>query len=188
MSEGVITRGKVHIGEGTVVEDNVILGHLDDGGLTVGENSLIRMGSIIYSNVTIGKNLRTGHNVLVRENTEIGDDVLIGSNTVVDGNCRIGSNVAMQTNAYITAYTTVEDDVFMGPCSVTTNDKYMKYGGQLGGPIIRRGAKIGANSTILAGVVIGEGAIVGAGTVVTKDVAAKATVVGNPAKEIERKS
>ncbi len=186
VSKDVVLRGRVHIGKGTVIEDNVILGHRDDGVLTIGEDSRIRSGSIIYSDVSIGKGLKTGHNVLIREGTQIGDNVLVGTNTVVDGHCRVGNRVAMQTNVYLTAYSTVEDGVFLGPCSVTTNDKYMEYGAKLAGATIRKEARIGANSTILPGITIGEKAVVGSGTVVTKDVPDKAVVVGNPAREIQR--
>ena len=185
MSENIILHGEVNLGAGTIVEDNVILGNREDGVVTIGENTLIRSGTVIYSSVKIGKNFRTGHNVLIRENTEIGDGVLIGTNSVVDGNCKIGNNVSIQTNVYITAYTIIEDDVFLGPCSVTTNDKYMKYGVELKGPIIKKGAKIGANSTIFPGITIGKSAIVGASAVVTKDVPPGDTVIGNPARSMK---
>jgi acetyltransferase-like isoleucine patch superfamily enzyme len=130
--------------------------------------------------------LKTGHNALIRENSEIGDNVLIGTNVVLDGNCRLGNNISIQTGAYITAYTTVEDNVFIGPWVVTTNDKYMVAGAKLIGPTIKKGARIGANSTLLPGIVIGEGAVVGSGSVVTKNVAPRTTVVGNPAKAINK--
>jgi UDP-N-acetyl-D-mannosaminuronic acid dehydrogenase len=174
--------GTVILGENYKIQDNVTLGNLEDGSLFIGDNALIRSGSVIYSNVKIGHGLKTGHSVLIRENSEIGNNVLIGTNSVLDGNCKIGNNVSVQTCAYITAYTVIEDNVFIGPRVVTTNDKYMHYGAKLIGPIIKKGARIGANATILPGVVIGEGAIVGSGAVVTKDVPAGTTVVGNPAK------
>lgn len=179
--------GKINIGKNAIIQDNVILGSTEDEEVRIGENPLIRSGTTIYSNVIIGDNFKTGHNVLIRENTEIGNAVLVGTNSVIDGNCKIGSRVSIQTNAYITAYTVIEDDVFMGPCAVTTNDKYMVYGAELKGPIIKRGAKIGANSTILPGIVIGEGAIIGAGSVVTKDVKSKEVVAGVPIKVLGSK-
>ena len=180
--------GKVSIGEGGVIEAGVTLGNREDSLIAIGKNCLIRSGTVIYSDVRIGNNFKTGHNVLIREHTEIGDDVLIGTNSVVDGNCKIGNRVSIQTNAYITAYTTIEDEVFLGPCSVTTNDKYMRAGADLKGPIIKRGAHIGANSTLLPGITVGERAMVAAGTVVTKAVATGATVAGVPAGEISRKA
>jgi len=176
--------GRVSIGKGTVIEDNVILGSSQDGELIIGRDSIVRSGSIIYSGVKIGNSFKSGHNVVIRANTEIGDDVLVGTNAVVDGDCRIGNSVRIQTGAYITRYTTIEDDVFMGPLCVTTNDKYMKYGTELRGPVIRRGAKVGANSTILAGVTVGQKSIVGAGAVVTRDVEDNDVVIGNPARSL----
>ncbi|MBT9151256.1 MAG: dTDP-3-amino-3,6-dideoxy-alpha-D-galactopyranose 3-N-acetyltransferase [candidate division WS2 bacterium] len=187
VSKKVLFYGKVEIGENSVIQDNVIIGSSDDGTVEIGENAMIRSGTVLYSGVKFGKNFRTGHNVVIRENTEIGNDVLVGTNSVVDGNCKIGNRVSIQTNAYIAAYTVIDDDVFMGPCAVTTNDKYMEYGAELKGPIIRRGAKIGANSTILPGVMIGNDAIVGAGSVVTKDVKSKKVVAGVPIKVLGRK-
>ena len=176
--------GRVSIGKGTVIEDNVILGSSKDGELIIGRDSILRSGSIIYSGVKIGNNFRSGHNVVIRANTEIGDDALVGTNAVVDGDCKIGNSVRIQTGAYITRYTTIEDDVFMGPLCVTTNDKYMKYGTELRGPVIKRGAKVGANSTILAGVTVGQKSIVGAGAVVTRDVEDNGVVIGNPARSL----
>ncbi len=184
----VISRGKVGLPDSAEVQDNVVLGTSDDGELIIGENAVIRSGSVIYSGVKIGRNLRTGHHVVVRENTVIGDNVLLGTHTVVDGNCRIGNNVSAQTNVYITAHAVIEDDVFLGPCSATTNDKYMQYGAQLTGPVIRKGARIGSNATILPGVTVNSNAIVGAGAVVTKDVKEGDTVVGNPAHSLKPRS
>ena len=178
----------VSVGQGFVMQANVTLGHNQDQKLIIGDNALIRSGSVVYSDVKIGNNFKTGHNALVRENTEIGDNVLVGSNSVVDGYCRIGNNVSIQTNAYITAFTTIEDNVFIGPRVVTANDKYMVKGAKLIGPTIKKGARIGANATLLPGVIVGEGAVVGSASVVTKDVPAGMTVVGNPAREIKRTS
>jgi acetyltransferase-like isoleucine patch superfamily enzyme len=174
----------LRIGTNCQMQRNVVLGNSSEGEVIIGDNALVRSGSVIYSGVKIGNDFRTGHSVLIREETDIGDNVLVGTNSVIDGHCKIGNNVSIQTDAYVTAYTTIEDDVFIGPRVVTTNDKYMYYGAKLIGPTIKKGARIGANSTILPGVIIGEGAIVGSGAVVTKDVPSGATVVGNPARPI----
>lgn len=175
------------IGNNYVIQENVILGNSESGKVIIGDNALIRSGSIIYSSVKIGNGFKTGHRVLIRENTEIGDNVLIGTNSVLDGNCKLGSNISIQTGAYITAYTTIEDNVFIGPRVVTANDKYMVSGAKLIGPTIKKSARIGANAVILPGIVIGERAIIGSGSVVTRDVPEGATVAGNPAKVLPGK-
>ena len=185
ISKTAVFYGKVHIDERTIVGDNVIFGHREGGELRIGENSIVRSGSVVYSGVKIGDNFKSGHNVLIRENTEIGDNVLVGTNSVIDGDCKIGNNVSIQTGVYVTRYTVIEDGVFLGPLCVTINDKYMKYGAELKGPIIKRNARIGANSTIFSGITIGEGAIVGAGAVVTKDVANGDIMSGNPARSMK---
>ena len=184
VSERAILHGRVTIGEGTTVQENVILGSAEDGELTIGKGCTIRSGTVIYSAVEIGDNFISGHNVLIREKTKIGDNVLVGTNSVIDGDCIIGNNVSIQTGAYITRYTTVEDDVFLGPFCVTTNDKYMEYGVTLKGPIIKQKARIGANATIMPGITIGENAVIGAGAVVTKNVEANEIVAGVPARVI----
>ena len=155
MSDPII-RGDVRLGEGSIIQENVIIGS-EEGTVIIGDEA------VIYSQVRVGDRFRTSHYVLIREKTTIGDDVLIGTNSVVDGSCTIGGRVSVQTGVYITTNTTLEDDVFMGPCSVTTNDKYMVRGAELVGPVIKKGARIGANAVILPGVVVGEGAVVGAG-------------------------
>jgi acetyltransferase-like isoleucine patch superfamily enzyme len=188
MPKEISTYLNLTIGKDYVIQDDVIIGNSDKGQVIIGDNALIRSGSIIYSNVKIGNDFKTGHRALIRENSEIGDNVLIGTNAVLDGNCKLGSNISIQTGAYITAFTTVEDNVFIGPWVVTANDKYMVAGAKLIGPTIKKGARIGANSTLLPGVVIGEGAVIGSGSVVTKDVPPGKTVVGNPARVLNKKS
>ena len=178
------------------VQENVSIGELPieiSGKVEIGDNSLIRAGTIIYKNVKIGKNFKTGHYVLIRENTVIGDNVIVGTLSVIDGHTRIGNNVSIQTGVYIPRETVIEDDVFLGPKCILTNDKYMinpqtaKKRPVLKGPIIRKGARIGAGAIILPGIEVGENAVVGAGAVVTKNVASNVVVVGNPAREMERK-
>lgn len=149
----------------------------------IGKNFVIRSNSIIYNDVIIGDNFRTGHNVVIRENTNIGDDVLIGTNTVIEGDCIIGNDVSIQSNVYIPTNSVIEDNVFIGPCACFTNDKYpVRVDFDLQGPKIRRGASIGGNTTFLSNLEIGEGSMVAAGAVVTRSVPPYYLAIGTPAK------
>ncbi|MBI5681157.1 MAG: N-acetyltransferase [Methanobacterium sp.] len=149
----------------------------------IGKKPQIRSNTIIYDDVEIGDNFKTGHNVLIREKTKIGDNTLIGTNTVIEGNCTIGSNVSIQSNVYIPTKTVIEDYVFIGPCACFTNDRYpVRIDFKLKGPIIRRGASIGANSTFLSDMEIGEGAMIAAGAIVTGDVPSYYLAIGAPAR------
>lgn len=149
----------------------------------IGKNANIRSNSVIYDDVEIGDDFKTGHGVVIREKTTIGDNVLIGTNSVIEGNCTFGSNISIQSNVYIPIRTTIEDHVFIGPSACLTNDKYpIRIDFDLKGPIIRRGASIGANSTFLSGVEIGEGAMVAAGAIVTHDVPSYYLAIGAPAR------
>ena len=109
-----------------------------------------------------------------RERCVVGDDVVIGSGSLVENDTTIGALTKIQAEAYITAYSTLEDEVFIAPCVVTTNDNFMgrteKRHELVRGPTIRRGARIGGGAVLCPGVEIGEEAFVGAGAVVTKDV------------------
>lgn len=196
--------GKNTIGPGSVIFDGCVFGFpegqilnrlLEEDmppekskhpGTVIGRNAIIRPNCTFYSNVKTGENLRTGHNVLVRENTEIGSRVLLGTNVLIDGKTRIGSNVSIQGNVYIPLNCVIEDYVFLGPCSVLTNDKHpIREPTDLPGVTLRKGASVGANAVILPGVEVGEGAMIGSGAVVTKDVAPWKIVAGNPARVIK---
>ncbi|MEN6395278.1 MAG: DapH/DapD/GlmU-related protein [Methanoregula sp.] len=152
-------------------------------GTTIGNDAVLRSGTIIYCDVTIGNRFQSGHNVMIREKTRIGDRVSIGTSVVIDGNTRIGDDVSLQSMVYIPTNTTIGDHVFIGPNAVLTNDRYPPSGiGGLVGPVIEHHAAIGANATILPGVHIGEGALVAAGAIVTRDIPAYKLAVGVPAK------
>lgn len=176
----------VDIGANPHIGKFVVLGEDpadSDATLVVGDNAVIRSHSVIYRDVVIGNNLRTGHGVLIREGTRIGDNVLIGTGTVIDGHTSIGSHVSIQSRAYIPTNTVIEDYVFIGPCAVLTNDKYpIRKDYELRGPTISKGASIGANAVILPSVKIGEGAMVAAGACVTRDVPDWKLAIGFPAE------
>ncbi|HEX8919443.1 MAG TPA: acyltransferase [Chloroflexota bacterium] len=148
----------------------------------IGPNAVIRAFSVIYAGSTIGSHLETGHNVVIREENEIGHCLNIWNNSTIDYGCVIGDRVKIHCNVYVSQFTTIEDDVFLAPGAKTANDPHPLCSTHLKGPTIKRGARIGMNVTLLPGVVIGEDALVGAGAVVTKDVPARAIVVGNPAR------
>ena len=149
----------------------------------IGKNYTIRSNSIIYNDVVIGDNFRTGHNVVIRENTNIGDDVLIGTNTVIEGDVIIGNDVSIQSNVYIPTNSVIEDNVFIGPCACFTNDKYpVRINYELQGPRVRRGASIGGNTTFLSNVEVGEGSIVAAGAIVIHSVPPFYLAIGTPAR------
>ncbi|PKL64377.1 MAG: N-acetyltransferase [Methanomicrobiales archaeon HGW-Methanomicrobiales-3] len=183
--------GKNTIGENVQVFEPVTLGFpsrdnlnkTDFSGTTIGKNAVLRSGTIIYCDVEIGDDFQTGHNVVIREKTRIGNRVAIGTATVIEGNCSIGNYVSLQSMVYIPTDTIIEDSVFIGPNTVLTNDRYppSRTGG-LKGPHIRKGAAIGANTTLVPGVCIGEGALVAAGTVVTRDVPDRMLAIGTPAR------
>jgi acetyltransferase-like isoleucine patch superfamily enzyme len=111
---------------------------------------------------------------------------VVGRGSLVENDVTIGARTRIQANAYVTAYSTLEEDVFIAPGVVTTNDNYMgrteKRLDEMRGPTIRRGARIGGGAVLLPGIEIGEEAFVGAGAVVVRNVAPRTVVVGNPAR------
>ncbi|MBI9097596.1 MAG: N-acetyltransferase [Spirochaetaceae bacterium] len=123
----------------------------------------------------------------MRELNTIGNNVSIGTLTVIEHHINIGNNVRIHSQVFIPEYSVLEDDSWIGPNVVLTNAKYPRSPDvkkNLNGPLIRQGAKIGANSTILPGIIIGKNALVGAGSVVTKNVPENGVVAGNPARLI----
>jgi acetyltransferase-like isoleucine patch superfamily enzyme len=152
-------------------------------GTSIGKNAVLRSGTILYCDVTIGDNFSTGHNVLIREQTTIGDNVAIGSSSVIEGTCTLGNNIRIQSMVFIPTYTSIGNGVFIGPNSILTNDRYPPTGKpELKGPVIEDDVTIGANVTILPGVRLGKGCAVAAGAVVTKDVPAGKLAIGAPAR------
>ena len=151
----------------------------------IGDHCTMRSGTTLYSSVTVGNGVSFGHNVLVREKVMIGAMSKLGTNVVVDGSTSIGSRVSVQTGVYICTYSTVEDSVFLGPCCVFTNDRYVTQKPfNLVGPTVKRGASIGANALLFPGITVGEGAIVGAQAMVNVDVPPRTIFAGVPAEKI----
>jgi acetyltransferase-like isoleucine patch superfamily enzyme len=153
-------------------------------GCRIGSNTILRPGVSVYKDSVIGNDVRTGHNVLIRERCVIGNNVLLGTNVVVDNNTTIGSFVSIQSSVYIPTGTIIEDYVFLGPNCVLLNDMYpiRIKDAPLKAPIIRKGASIGGNATLLPGIEVGEGALVAASAVVTKNVPPWHLAAGSPAR------
>ncbi len=136
----------------------------------------------------IGNGTKIWHFSHIMSNCVIGNNCNIGQNVVVSPEVVLGNNVKVQNNVSIYTGVTCEDDVFLGPSCVFTNVTNPRSGvnrrGQYAKTIVKKGASIGANATIVCGHDIGEYAFVGAGAVVTKNIPAYALVVGNPSKQI----
>jgi acetyltransferase-like isoleucine patch superfamily enzyme len=152
----------------------------------LGDGTVVSTGAIVFAGATVGARVILGDQSCVRERVSIGDDVVLGRGSLVENDTTIGAMTRIQADAYITAYSTLEEHVFVAPCVVTTNDNYMgrteKRLELLMGPTIRRGARVGGGAVLCPGVEIGEDAFVGAGAVVTKDVPPRTVVVGSPAR------
>ena len=144
--------------------------------------------AVIDAGCKIGTGVKIWHFSHIMQNCEIGDDCNIGQNVVISSGVILGKNVKVQNNVSIYEGVICEDDVFLGPSMVFTNvinprsaiirkHEYMQT-------IVKKGASIGANATIVCGHNIGEFAFIGAGAVVTREVPAYALVVGNPAKQV----
>ncbi|MHC4512618.1 MAG: acyltransferase [Planctomycetota bacterium] len=169
------------------IEDFVIVGKPARAGIekdtTIGDGCYLRSHTVIYSGNHIGAGFQTGHGALMRDDNEVGDNCSLGSGSVIEFAVRLGDRVRIHSQAFIPEYTVIEDDAWIGPNVVITNVAFpssTRSKESLAGVTIKRGAKIGANSTILPGLVIGEDALIGAGTVVTADVPERSVVVGNP--------
>ena len=152
----------------------------------IGAGTIVSTHAIVFAGTELGERVIVGDAARIRERCTVGNDVVVGSGSLVENDTTIGPGTKIQAEAYITAYSTLEDDVFIAPCVVTTNDNFMGRTEQrhalMRGPTIRRAARVGGGAVLCPGVEIGEEAFVGAGAVVTKDVPPRVVVVGNPAR------
>jgi acetyltransferase-like isoleucine patch superfamily enzyme len=186
------------LGEGVRVLENAVVGKQPALGprstasrdplppAEIGAGTVVSTGAIVFAGANVGAGCILGDQSCVRERVSIAADVVVGRGSLVENDTTIGSGTRIQAEAYVTAYSTLEENVFIAPCVVTTNDNFMgrteERKALMRGPTIRRGARIGGGAILCPGVEIGEEAFVGAGAVVTKDVPPRKVVVGNPAR------
>lgn len=150
-------------------------------------NVFIHDSAQVSDQTTLGEGTKIWNLVQIRENSSIGKNCIISKNVYIDFGISIGSNVKIQNNVSVYNGVTIEDDVFVGPCVVFTNDylpRATSSDWQVTPTLIKKGASLGANCTIVCGNEVGEFALVAAGSVVTKSVPPHALVAGNPAKPI----
>ena len=184
----------VQLGENVEIGDFAVVGvpprGKEPGELptVIGDGSVLRSHTVVYAGNVVGKHFQTGHHAMIREENRIGDDVSVGTNSVVEHHVEIADRVRIHSQAFVPEFSTLEEGAWIGPNVVLTNALHplcKKSKECLKGPTIKRGAKIGANSTILPYRTVGENAVVGAGSVVVEDVPANAVVAGNPARQIK---
>jgi acetyltransferase-like isoleucine patch superfamily enzyme len=159
---------------------------------TIGDGTVVSTGAIVFAGSSVGASCIVGDQSCIRERVTLGDDCVLGRGSLIENDTTVGAGSRIQAGAYITAYSTLEEDVFVAPCVVTTNDNFMgrteERRALMRGPTIRRGARIGGGAVLCPAVEIGEEAFVGAGAVVTKDVPPRKVVVGSPARVLREVS
>jgi acetyltransferase-like isoleucine patch superfamily enzyme len=199
LGANVVIHAGVELGAGVRIQDAAIIGKplvlsrqsqaelRAPDPTVVGDEATIAAQSVLVAGAQIGPGVFIGDQAHVRERAVIGQDSAVGRGCAVDNDVTIGARVRMQTGCYITAFSTVEDDVFIGPGVFTYNDNAMgrhPKGAQLQGAVLRRACRIGGAARILPGIEVGEEAFVAAGSVVTRPVAARTLVMGVPAKRV----
>ena len=194
----VVVHDGTEIGERVRIQDGAVLGKPVALGvhsrasadapppLVVGEGCVIGAGAVVVAGAELGERVMIGDQAHVRERARIGARSLVGRGSAVDCDVVIGADVRIQTGCYITAFSVVEDEVFVGPGATTLNDETAgrrAEGEPLRGPVLRRACRIGGGAVVLPGVEVGADAFVAAGAVVTADVPPGRLVVGVPARE-----
>ena len=205
LAEDVQIGGHVVIHAGTVIEagariqDHAVLGkpvvlgprsrNAGEAGepLRIGPGATVCAGAVVNAGARVGARAVIGDQAQVRERADIGEGTVIGRGSAVDNDVTVGDRVRVQTGCYLTAFSTVEDDVFVAPGVITMNDHTMgRHGSErpLRGATLRRACRVGGGAKLLPGIEVGEEAFVAAGALVTSDVAPRSVVVGVPARAV----
>ena len=196
----VVIHGDTFIGNGVRIDDNTVIGKHPMRSATsvmtqdkelpkarIGDDCIIGTSVVIYRGADIGQKVLVADFASVREDVSIGEYSVIGRGVVVENRVTVGKWTKIETEAYITALSEIGDYCFVAPEVTFTNDNFMgrseKRFQHHKGVTMRRGSRVGANATVLPGVVIEEDGVVGAGAVVTADVPARKVVYGAPARD-----
>jgi acetyltransferase-like isoleucine patch superfamily enzyme len=194
----VVVHAGTMIGAKCAIGDHVVLGKRprlasgssargELGALQLAERVTVGAGAVAFAGASIGADAIVGDQAFVRERAIVGAGSLVGRGSVIDNDVSLGERVRVQTNVYVTAFSVVEDDVFVGPGVVMTNDNTMSRharGAPLAGPTLRRACRVGGGAVLAPGVEVGEEAFVAAGAVVVGDVPRRAVVMGVPARVV----
>jgi acetyltransferase-like isoleucine patch superfamily enzyme len=191
----VVIRTGVVVGRGCTIGDGAVLGRLPTlgpgssasreapGPLILEPGAAVCANAVVFAGARIGAGAIVGDQAHVRERASVGAESVIGRGSAVGQDTTIGARVRIQTNGWITGFCLVEDDVFVGPGVVTTNDDAMARGEpELEGVTLRRACRVGGGVVLTPGVEVGEEAFVAAGAVVVRDVPPRALVMGVPAR------
>ena len=168
------------------MDEGVVLGYRypgDSRPLEIGDHAIIRSGTIIYANTTIGHRFQCGHQVLIRAEVTIGNRCVLHHKCTLEGRLRIGNGVKIMAHVYLPSSTEIGDMVFIGPGTTFLNDKYpMRRAAPVQGPRIGEHACIGGGVTICPEVTVGRNSVIGAGSLVNKDVPPDTLAYGVPAR------
>jgi acetyltransferase-like isoleucine patch superfamily enzyme len=201
LGANVVLHADVEVGARCRIDDNAVVGRTpvlaalssapraETGPTALEDDVTICAGAIVFAGACICSGAIVGDQAHVRERATLGASSVLGRGSALGNDARVGAGVRIQTNVWLTSYSVLEDDVFVGPGVVTTNDDEMGRGGpddELRGPLLRRGCRIGGGAVLTPGVEIGEEAFVAAGAVVTRDVPARNLVMGVPARIVRK--
>ncbi len=193
--EGTQVGGEAQIQDGAVIGKPLALGARSTAPRDtpapawIGAGAKICAGAVIVAGARVGDGAVIGDQAHVRERAVVGEGSVVGRGSAVDNDVTIGDRVRIQTGCYITAYSTIEDDVFVAPGVTLTNDDTMgrhEPGYEMRGATLRRACRVGGGVVLVPGVEVGEEAFVAAGAVVVRDVPPRAVVMGVPAREVRQ--
>ncbi|NND70760.1 MAG: N-acetyltransferase [Rhodothermales bacterium] len=194
----VVIHDDSRIGDGVRIDDHAVIGkrpmraaasattssdELEPA--SVGPGAIIGTGAIIYRGADLGARVLVADLATVREKVTVGERTIIGRGVAIENSCTIGSNCKLETNAYITAFSVLEDNVFVAPGVLTSNDNFLGRTQErfkhFKGVTVRKGGRLGVGSVVLPGKEIGADAVVAAGAVLTRNADGETIYAGVPA-------